>query len=186
MRKMKRLASPFLAACLLTCAGQAAIIRGLEAGFGGITALGDMGHNLEMGFAGSLTVKGPKVLIPIDLYLGASVQKKKGTEGTRLVLLPVFLSTRIDLGRSAPAGGVRPYLRLGLGGIFESGTTSHQGGYGNVDPGALLGLGLSKSLGRKMSLALDASYIFVFQTCQEGSEYDGHFITLGLGLDWMF
>ena len=186
MRKMKRLASPFLAACLLTCAGQAAIIRGLEAGFGGITALGDMGRNLEMGFAGSLTVKGPKVLIPIDLYLGASVQKKKGTEGTRLVLLPVFLSTRIDLGRSAPAGGVRPYLRLGLGGIFESGMTSHQGGFENFDPGLLLGLGLSLSVSRRLALVLDASYIFAFQTWQKGAEHDGHFIKVGLGLDWMF
>ncbi|MBM3297569.1 MAG: hypothetical protein FJY83_08215 [Candidatus Aminicenantes bacterium] len=162
---------------------QAKILRGLTFDFGGVTALGEVGSNLSPGFAGSLTVSGPSLGIPLELFLRASRQKKQETESTRLTLLPVFLSTRLELRSSASRAKTRPYLLFGLGGIFESATFPKEKMV-NFDPGLLLGCGIKHAVGPKLSLVLGARYFFAYQTYQRGAELNGHFIQAGFGLDW--
>lgn len=175
-----------LAAFCLAGSAQAKIIRGFGADLGFIAALGELGQNLDAGFSGCLIVKGPRIFVPIELSLGASWQKKKETDNTTMMLLPIFLSAVIDLKRSASGEGVLPQVRIGFGGVFENVATSYRGRFSNFDPSLLLGVGARKRIHRRLSLALDLSYVFVYQTHLPGAEFNGHFVKLGFGLDYLF
>ncbi|MBN2199908.1 MAG: hypothetical protein JW747_08695 [Candidatus Aminicenantes bacterium] len=182
----KRIVFLSLAVLVATGAARAEIIRGLGAGFGGIAALGEMGRHLRPGLSGCLIVMGPRLGVPLELTLGLSRHQKRETENTQLTLLPVFLSTRIDFKSSASGGTARPFLRFGLGGVFGWAKSFRHWREENFDPGFLLGFGWRAGLGPKMSLGLEAGYLFALQTLQPGAEHNGHFLMLGLGVDWLF
>lgn len=162
------------------------MIRGFQTDFGLITAVGRIGENLEYGYSGHLIINGPKILFPLDFYLGMSCQQKKMTEETGLFLFPVFLSGIINLNPLVFLGRVVPYVRFGMGAVFESVKTAYHGSSSNWDPGLLFAMGLSKPLGKKFSLLLEFNYMFVYQKHLDRAEHNGNFMSLSLGMAYMF
>ncbi len=175
-----------LAAICIVGSAQAKIIRGLGADLGFIMALGQLGRNLDMGYSGCLIVQGPRILVPVELSLGISWQRKKETENTRLVLLPIFLSGVIDLRKEVSRDGILPYLRFGFGGIFERARTTYQGSLSNFDPGLLAGVGARKRIGRRLFLSLELSYLFIYQSYLRRAEFNGRLAKFGLGAVYQF
>lgn len=165
---------------------QGQIIRGLGIDLGALTAAGKLGQNLAFGYSAHLTIIGPKILFPLELSLGMSRQNKKQAENTRLVLFPVFLSAVIRSERAELSNKAIPYARFGIGGVFESAQTIHQGNLANFDPGVLLAIGFSKSISRKVSLLLELNYMFIYQKHFENAEYNGNFVSANIGIIYLF
>lgn len=182
----KRIAILSLAALVVTGSARAEIFRGLGANFGGMAALGAIGRNLLPGPVGFLFVMGPRAAVPLELSLGLSRLTKREAENTRLTLLSAFLAARIDFKSSAAGGKAWPFLRFGLGGVLEWAKSFRHWSEQNFDPGLMLGFGFRGSLGPKVRLGLEATYLFALQTLQPGAEHNGHFLMLGLGVDWLF
>lgn len=142
-----------------------------------IGALGSLSDSLNLGFESNVFLYSSRFLFPLEIDGGITYQSKREARETKLWMFPVTLSYIKNFWSAKHS----PFIKLGAGIVFET-VSSPLHTHTNLDPAFVGSLGLKSKMGNKISLRTELSYRFVLQRYIEEAKYNGHYISVCVGI----
>jgi hypothetical protein len=161
----------------------AKVIDGIGFSLGMNHGLGDFSNQLNSGFQTNIFAEtGKIVFFPGELNFGLMYFEKKGDHEIHLLMVPVTFLFTYTMQGLLNSKGLATIVKAGTGVIPQRLTISDHDIIENIDPSIILAIGLSKPLTNKISVFIQASYLYIIQKYQPEAKYNGNFITLSVGL----
>jgi len=161
----------------------AKIIDGVGLNLGMNHGLGDLSSHLKTGFQANLFAETGKIgFIQGECNFGLMYLEKKNDPEIHLLMVPItflFVYTMQDL---LHMDKFEPVFKAGMGVVPQKLTISDHSIINNIDPALTLAVGLERYVTKRISVFMQASFLYIIQKHLPVAYYNGNFLSVSMGI----